>query len=340
MLFRSAQLCDMLYSAAMERPYADVGHLLDFTNKAIELLDILEWQQPEEILPLVLNQLVNSRGGEEQGQWRHPIDLLTPINQASADLPELLRQGYGKTWDDTKSIKQALLSDYPLVTMSALREAITQGAKPSQLSKALACAAASRVARFGSANELGDWITVLHTFSYCNAVDQAVQRCPTAEVTRGIFHGAASIYFDRFLNVPPAKLPGERPTDELHLESSDPSELIENFLIALDGQHEGQSAARAVARYLSLGHDITPMFDAMTYAAVREDADFHTMQMVEAGIKVYLAWANEPEGDEILIGVARYLAAHSPTPRARLQTANIALRLHRGDNLAEGDGEE
>jgi hypothetical protein len=37
----------------------------------------------------------------------------------------------------------------------------------------------------------------------------------------------------------------------------------------------------------------------------------------------------------VLVGVARNLAAHAPTPRAGQQTAAIALRLHRGDNLFE-----
>jgi hypothetical protein len=35
----------------------------------------------------------------------------------------------------------------------------------------------------------------------------------------------------------------------------------------------------------------------------------------------------------ILIAVARYLAAHSPTERAALQTADIARRLMRGGEL-------
>jgi hypothetical protein len=34
-----------------------------------------------------------------------------------------------------------------------------------------------------------------------------------------------------------------------------------------------------------------------------------------------------------LIAVARYLAAHSPTERAELQTADIAQRLMRGGEL-------
>jgi len=38
-------------------------------------------------------------------------------------------------------------------------------------------------------------------------------------------------------------------------------------------------------------------------------------------------------GRHILIAVARYLAAHSPTERAALQTADIAQRLLRGGEL-------
>ena len=43
--------------------------------------------------------------------------------------------------------------------------------------------------------------------------------------------------------------------------------------------------------------------------------------------------ATPNEGRHILIAVARYLAAHSPTERAALQTADIARRLMRGGEL-------
>ncbi len=45
---------------------------------------------------------------------------------------------------------------------------------------------------------------------------------------------------------------------------------------------------------------------------------------------------NTGEGRHILIGVARYLAAHSPTERAAHQTADIARRLMHGGQLHEG----
>ena len=41
-----------------------------------------------------------------------------------------------------------------------------------------------------------------------------------------------------------------------------------------------------------------------------------------------------------LVAAARYLAAHAPTARALRQTANLALRLHRGEDLSADDPDE
>jgi hypothetical protein len=143
------------------------------------------------------------------------------------------------------------------------------------------------------------------------------------------------VYLVRFLNVPPARLPGER--DSLEGEPTGAEELLGRFLSALDQQQEVEAAARAVSRYLKLGHPVQPLFNALTRAVVREDADFHTFQMVEAAARQYHEWEGKPEGEQILLAAARYLAAHAPTQRAQLQTAQIALRLHRGDSLYEED---
>jgi hypothetical protein len=52
-------------------------------------------------------------------------------------------------------------------------------------------------------------------------------------------------------------------------------------------------------------------------------------------VRQFSEWGNTEPGRHILIAVARYLAAHSPTERALLQTADIAARLSRGDQLHE-----
>jgi hypothetical protein len=52
-----------------------------------------------------------------------------------------------------------------------------------------------------------------------------------------------------------------------------------------------------------------------------------------AGVRQFSERDNTDAGRKILIAVARYLAAHSPTERAALQTADIARRLIRGGEL-------
>lgn len=333
-----AALCDLLFTAATERFYADGGHVLDECNKAAELLDLIGWEHATDVLPTVVGHITAARGGEEISHWRQPIDVVPALQQAGADLPALLREGKGKAWDGVSALADTLLGDDPLTIVAALRDVLADGARPEQLSGALALAAALRVARFGPSNEMGDWVTVLHTFTYCHALHQAVKRCPAPAVLRGVFHGAMSVYFDRFLNVPPARLPGERET--LDTEPEDAQALLAQFLDALDSRHTVPVAARAVARYLALGHPLPPLLDALTLATVREDADFHTIQMLEAGIGQFREWEGRPEGAYILVAVARYLAAHAPTQRARLQTARIALRLHRGDSLYSETGDD
>jgi hypothetical protein len=62
---------------------------------------------------------------------------------------------------------------------------------------------------------------------------------------------------------------------------------------------------------------------------LREDAGFHAYQMLEAGVRQFAVWGDTDEGRHILIAVARYLAAHSPTERAALQPGAAHAFGHR-----------
>ncbi|HKD38439.1 MAG TPA: Rieske 2Fe-2S domain-containing protein, partial [Pirellulales bacterium] len=332
-----AELADMIFAAATDRIYADTGHVLDFANKAFELLDLIGWEHAAAVLPAIVPQLVSARGGEEQNAWRHPLDLVPVLREVEQELPLLLGRGQGKSWDGVVALSEALLREDPLEIIDGLKRAIGDGARPQQLSQALARAAAMRIVRFGTANEFADWITALHTFSYAHALDSVLRRTPSPEILRGVFHGAISVYLDRFLNIPPAPLPGQRrPLDD---EPSAADELLLKFLNLLDERHEVERAARVIARYLQLSHSTGPLVDALTRAVVREDADFHAIQMVEAAVVQYERWPEGPERGHFLIAAARFLAAHSPTQRTQLQTAEVARRLHRGEDLYEADGE-
>ena len=78
------------------------------------------------------------------------------------------------------------------------------------------------------------------------------------------------------------------------------------------------------------------MLAALGSALFSEDAEFHWFQTYEAAVRQSAAW---PEGSEpealILVGAARFLAAHTPTRRELAQVVRIAARLRRGDPLYE-----
>ncbi len=100
---------------------------------------------------------------------------------------------------------------------------------------------------------------------------------------------------------------------------------------------ELDEAARLVARYLLLGHPPEDLIATLARALLREDAWFHAYQMLEAGVRQFGEWGETDQGRHILIAVARYLAAHSPTERAAYQTADIARRLVRGGAVHEDE---
>ena len=88
--------------------------------------------------------------------------------------------------------------------------------------------------------------------------------------------------------------------------------------------------------HLTIRHSPQTLIVTLVRAVPREDADFHAYQMLEAGVRLVAVWGDTDEARHILIAIARYLAAHSPTKRAALQAADIARRLMRGGELHHG----
>jgi hypothetical protein len=288
------------------------------------------------VLPTLVGPLVEARGAEESDSWRHPVDLIPLCEAAFEELPALLEAGASRKgkWDKHAALADALLGDEPGTIIEALKNALRDGARGVDLGRSLACAAALRVARFGTSNEHSDWDTAHHAFTYCNALHQLLKRIgtDTPAALRSVFHGAMRLWLIRFLNVPPARLPEDEALDDL---PRDADGIREAFLLALDRQGSVREAARLVARALALGHPAEALIATLARAVLREDADFHTLQILEAGVRQWREWGDSAEGRRVLVAVARWLAAHSPTQRAQLQTADVAQRLARGQNLHE-----
>lgn len=331
-----AVLADALLSAAAERAFADTGHSLDFINKALECLDLIGWEHAPALLPTIVGQMVGARGAEESTAWRQPVDLVALCEESASHMPELFAASRTlREWSHHAALARELLGDDPAKIIDALKAAIRAGAAPADLGRSLAYGAALRVARFGNANEHADWETAHHVFTYANAVHQMLRRIGTADIdgyvtaVRAIMHGAMALYLARYLNVPPARIPGED-SDRLDDLPADAETIRAALLDAFDRQRQVDLAARLVARHLTLGHSPQALIATLALAVLREDAGFHAYQMLEAGVRQFTAWGNTGEGRHVLIALARYLAAHSPTERGALQTADVARRLMRG----------
>jgi nitrite reductase/ring-hydroxylating ferredoxin subunit len=322
-----AVLNRIIFGSVQDRIYADGGHALDHSNKAFELLDAIGWEEASRILPLLVSHLTQSRSEEEGGAWRVPLDLIPLIQEAEVQLQP--RAGRGK---DSPPIYKELLGTDPKTILQLIVSALADGVTPASIARELSVAAAARLAHFPESNDIDDWFNPVHTFSFCNALHQVLSRGEAnPEVERGLFHAAMSIYVDRFLNIPSARLP-----DGAALESlpTDPDGLLAAILEMLNQKKGWNAVPSLVVRYLRLGHPEPRLVDTLTFATVREDLDFHKLQVLEAAVTQSKLWpVGSHERELLYIGAARHLAAYCPTRRSSSQSVGVALRLHRGDEI-------
>jgi nitrite reductase/ring-hydroxylating ferredoxin subunit len=363
----SSQIADMLFAAATDHRFLDIGHVLDFTNKALEALDTVGWDKNKDLVESVLSSLVpgyaNAERMEESNSWRYPIDLIDILEKAFKKLPIVLNNdsrviGREQARQDKRSsnnqqrtqLVTILLGDDPQLIVNSLLDALSEGATEEELAGIVAYAAAMRIVQFHTRNEFSDWDTVLHTFTYANAVHQGLRRVATQELLRGVFDGAMRVYLNRFLNVPPVQLP--KPTkkmEEKNIGSSDDSkdletQLVEELLSLLDKQQQVNQAGQLAVDYFFNNGKLDRLLATIGKALLREERNFHSIQMIEAVFRQYSLLSTASDNNEdssvsraciLLVASARYLAAHSPTMRSQGHTYQIANQLYHGEHLFE-----
>ena len=313
----------MLYAAATDHRYLTTGHVLDFTTKSLEALDHAGWKHAEVVLGSLARLYAEADRAEESNQWRSPVDLVAILDEAFARMPEALA-GPRRRWTPPDGLTELLLGDEPRAIAAALLDALRAGAAPADVAAEVTYAAAMRIARFPVTNEFTDWDTALHTFTFANAVEQGLLRTGSAELVRGVFDAAMSVFLDRFLNTPPARLP----------DGDGEGAGRERLFELLDRQQQVDAAGSLTAGWLDDGGDAPAVISALVTALLREDRNFHTIQMIEAAVRQHGSMPPE-RGRLVLVAGARYLAAHAPTARAQTQTYRIAWRLNRGETLFE-----
>ena len=323
-----ADIADMIFAAATDHIYLDAGHTLDFANKAFELLDHIGWEHASQTLTSLMHGMARARRSQELSAWRHPIDLASLLWQTREELPALLEDGRQVTsWHNADALAREMLGDNPADIVDAIKEAVRSGARADQLGAVVAHAAFLRMAHFHVSNEFNDWDTVHNTLTAANALHRALQRAPSPELLRGVFDVAMSIYLDRFLNMPAQRIP------ETASEPVNGARLLAEIRERMDVRQQVEEVSHLVSRYLTGGGDPDELVATLGRAMLSEDSGFHSFQIVDAGFNQYRNRRGTESGRHVLIGMARYLAAHAPTPRAVGQTYQIALRLHRGEEI-------
>lgn len=235
------QLADMMMAAVTDHFYMDGGHALDFHNKAFEILAHVDSDRRARVLTSLVPELSSASRSEEMHNWQAPVDLVQPLERAFARLPDVadltavtgatttgtgatatgttvtdaaaidtpmkLTSAHAMDMEAEEALVDQILSDDPQKTIEELLTALEGGMSPVRLAQLVVLAAAERIARFNLQNDFNDWDTVLHTFTHAHAVHESLLRSVSLETVRGVFHAAMTVYLDRFLNVPPARLP-------------------------------------------------------------------------------------------------------------------------------------
>src|SRR4051812_48524229 len=215
---------------------------------------------------------------EESNSWRNPVDLIALLEGAFADLPAALEAGSARQgqWHGQDALLPVILGEDPAASVAGLLDALRAGCTPEELASLVAYAAALRIARFHTSNEFGDWDTALHTFTFAHAVHQGLRRVDSVNLLRGVFDAAMSVYLDRFLNIPAAKLP--EPAAMKAAADLTPAALLGELHTLLDRQQQVDEAGDLVARYIYSGSELDRLLAMLGKLLLREDRDFHTIQ--------------------------------------------------------------
>jgi hypothetical protein len=274
----------------------------------------------EQVLTSLVTLYAEATRMEERSSWRHPIDIVELLNDCFDKLPAVLERDKQsqKTWKASKKTVDVLLGDNPAAIVNILIESLQAGARHEELAAIVAYAAALRIAQFPITNEYSDWNTALHTFTFANAVQQAIRRLPSSkELLRAIFDIAMSNYLNRFLNVPSVALPygKEGPINNKNSESNQ-GNFMNRFLDTLDKRHQVNEAAKMVGGFLSTQGEEEELSSILVHALLREDRSFHTIQMLEAAFRQKAELQrlqildDVKPGSHLLIATTLYLDAH------------------------------
>jgi hypothetical protein len=233
---------------------------------------------------------------------------------------------------DISAFSQILLGDEFEPIVAEIEAKLRQGVDPQDICRAMTYAGAVRTVRFHLKNE-GDWHDVANIYSYAHALYRAFHLAPSKELLRGIFHGAVFTTHLRWLNMPAARVP--RAGQRLDEEFSSPQALLERLREFADFQKVFEAEV-LVNQYLEEGHDMVPLKQTLAHIMLREDAELHMFQILEAAFRHYELSEDKEEQRIHMLAATRYITAQKVMKNILWSTEN-AERLQSGEMLSERD---
>jgi len=349
--YATEDVIELLLAGATDHYFLSTGHVVDFTNKAFELYDVMTAAgalpngetDAREVLATTLSSVVRPMAmgfrHEEDADWQETIE---PQQALFALLPTLLASPRNPRWASdgrAEKLRDVMLAGKPEEITQALQVALEQGASVDELSSVLVRAGIHRVARFHVQNE-EDWDDVLHVISYANAIDALTRRNAghslegDIALMKAVTHGAMFVYLTHFLNIPRAALPSERGKSAIPAQLQNQSALLERLLYCAEFQ-QVEEAAAIVHHYQEQRYPLAPLKATLGKALLREDATFHTFQMLDAALHQHsVLGADHPDGRLALVAATRYMVAQRLRRNVLFSTQN-ALKLQRGEALNE-----
>lgn len=349
--YSTADLIELLLAGATDHYFLSTGHVIDFTNKAFELFEVMTANgalpygetDTREVLATTLSSVVRPMAmgfrHEEDADWHETIEPQKVLFEA---LPTLLVRPRDPHWargERPELLRDVMLAGKPEEITQALYIALEQGAAVDALSSVLARAGIHRVARFHVQNE-EDWDDVLHVISYANAIDALARRNAghslegDVALMKAVTYGAMFVYLTHFLNIPRALLPAERGKAAIPKLLHDRSALLERLLYCAEFQ-QVEEAAAIVHYYQEQGYPLAELKVVLGKALLREDATFHTFQMIDAALNQHTVLGEDhPDGRLALVAATRYMVAQRLRRNVLFSTQN-ALKLQRGEALNE-----
>ena len=326
-------LADFVLTAATDFYFTGDGHALDFANKMFEALDYVEWVGADEIMRPIVVDLVSRTRHEETSRWADSVPALEDIFTRLDSIWQDNQQNEATL--DIAEFSQLMLGDDFAPILVRIEKALRAGVPPTALCRAMTYAGAVRTLRFHLKNE-GDWHDVANIYSYGHALYCTFQYAGSKELLRAIFHGAVFLTYLRWLNMPAARVP--QPGQSLDETFDSDEAMLKRFGEFADFQ-KVYEAEILVNQYLEEGRDIKKLRHALAHIMLREDAELHMFQVLEAAFRHY-DLSDDPEEKRVhLLAATRYITAQKVMKNILWSTEN-AERLQRGELLSEREDED